>query len=100
MKQLTETHIKGQIRDFLAAMQIFSYPIMQGLGCYPGLPDRVIHFNGRVIYLEVKTTKGKLSDHQIAFQEQCEQDGIKYRVIRDLEGLQEVLNETYSDKTH
>ncbi len=86
-----ETALKGMVKEYLALKGIFSYPIQQGLGSYPGLPDRVLHWQGGVHYLEIKKPKGKLSISQQAFQEQCKQDGISYSVIRSLDDLIEIL---------
>ena len=89
-----ETSLKSAVKELLAIKGIFSYPITQSLGSYPGLPDRVMHRNGRVEYLEIKRPKGKLSPGQLAFQEQCEQDGIPYYVIRNIDDLLAVINIT------
>ena len=99
MKQ-NETDIKGQVKDYLGYKHIFNYPNTAGLGCYPGLPDRVIHYRGEVIYLEIKKPKGKQSEHQINFENQCHEDGIKYFVIRSIEDLQAVLSEADGVKTY
>ena len=89
----SETDIKKQIADYLKIRGVFNYPIRQGLGCYPGLPDRVMHVLGRVVYLEVKKAKGTLSDNQKKFRDQCLADGIDYWVIRSVEELDEKLSE-------
>ena len=47
MIKQTEADLKQQVKDLLAIKHIFSFPILQALGSYPGLPDRVIHFRGR-----------------------------------------------------
>jgi len=86
-----ETDLKGVIKDYLDLMGVFNYPVRQGLGCYRGLPDRVMHFRGRVHYLEIKTPRGKLSDSQLKFQAQCQADGIHYHVVRSLEDIQLIL---------
>jgi len=44
-----------------------------------------------VVYLEVKTAKGTLSDNQKKFQAQCLTDGIPYWVIRSVEDLDKLL---------
>ena len=90
-KTTPETSLKQGVKDYLALMHIFSYPIQQGLGSFPGLPDRVIHINGHVEYLELKTTIGKLSPAQITFEEQCQRDGIPYHVIRSLDDLIKII---------
>jgi len=87
----TETELKSQIKDYLAIRGIFSFPITQGLGSYRGAPDRIMHFQGRVRYLEIKLPTGKMSDNQLAFMVQCAGDGIDYQVIHRLEELQEIV---------
>ncbi len=92
--KINETHIKGQVKDYLAIKGIFNYPILQGMGAYKGIPDRIMHYKGDVVYLEIKTPTGKLSDHQKIFEEQCYNDRIPYWVIRSIEDLEELFNET------
>ena len=91
--KVTETHIKGQVKDFLAFKGIFNYAVLQGMGAYKGVPDRIAHFKGRVVYLEIKTMKGIMSEHQLAFQGQCLEDGISYFVIRSTEDLERCLEQ-------
>ena len=57
------------------------------MGSYPGLPDRVMHYNGEVVYLEIKTLRGRLSPAQDNFLVECAEDGIEYWVIQSLEDL-------------
>ena len=94
--KITENDIKKTIKDYLLVKGIFSFPISQGLGSYRGLPDRVMHLNGKVVYLEIKLPSGKMSDWQLAFQQQCVTDGIPYRVIRSLEDLQSIEDKSWN----
>ena len=89
--KLSETDIKRQVIDYLNIHHIFNYGLLQGIGSYRGLPDRVIHLNGEVIYLEIKLPTGKMSEWQLAFQEQCKVDGIGYYTIHSLEDLQTAI---------
>ena len=89
--KLSETDIKQQVKDLLVLKHIFSFHITQGLGCFPGLPDRVMHFQGRVIYLEIKRPGGKMSKYQLAFKEQCISDGISYWCVSSIEELEELF---------
>lgn len=89
--RLSETNIKGQTRDYLSIKGIFNYPLLQGVASYKGLPDRVMHLNGQVHYLEIKRPTGKLSSAQEEFQQQCQADGIPYHVIRCIEELQKIV---------
>ena len=88
---MNETQLKQQIKDYLGFKQVFNYPLVQGLGSYRGVPDRIMHFQGRVHYLEVKTPQGKMSEHQENFALQCREDGISYHVIRNIEDLQFIV---------
>ena len=91
--KVNETHIKGAVKDYLAFKGIFNYHVLQGLGAYKGSPDRIMHHRGKVVYLEIKTSGGKLSEHQEAFQSHCAHDGIDYWVIRSIEDLMKCLEE-------
>ena len=86
-----ETRLKRACTRLMKQLGIFSYPVTQGLGCHPGLPDRVAHHQGRVIYLEFKAGKNRLSPHQKAFMWQCEADGVEYHVIRSVDDLEDAL---------
>ncbi len=88
--KILEKDLKNQIKNYLNIKHIFNYGILQGLGAYKGLPDRVMHFNG-VVYLEVKLPKGKLSEAQEEFKRQCVEDKIPYFIIRNLEDLIEIV---------
>ena len=87
---MKESDLKLQIKDYLSLKGIFNFPITQGLGSYRGAPDRLMHFKGRVHYLEIKLPVGKMSPNQLALQQQCLEDGIGYHVIRSLEDLIEI----------
>ena len=89
----TETDLKYTIKNYLDRIRIFSFPVTQGLGSYRGAPDRVMHYQGKVHYLEIKLPDGRMSDYQTAFQEQCKVENIPYHIIRSLEDLLGVLNE-------
>ena len=90
--RLIEADIKSQVKDYLDVWHIFNYHLLQGIGSYKGLPDKIIHYKGKVVYLEIKRPRGVLSENQKAFQEQCIRDKIPYWVIRSLEDLVEKLN--------
>lgn len=92
LKTVSETMIKLQIKDYLGYMGIFNYPLLQGMGAYKGVPDRVLHYKGRVIYLEVKKPGGKQSIHQTLFESQCKEDKVDYWLVHSTEELQEKLD--------
>src|SRR3990167_6889831 len=54
-----------------------------------GLPDIIVILNGGVVvFFEVKTSKGIISEHQKAFQDKCKLIGAKYYIIRSIDELQ------------
>ena len=83
--------IKSQVKDFLAVKGIFHFHLLQGMGSYRGVPDRVLHYKGKVIYLEIKRPSGKPSQYQQEFQRQCIRDDIDYYIISSIEELEEIL---------
>jgi len=89
--KITETHIKTQCKDYLKAKHIFNWPVLQGMGCYKGAPDRILHLNGEVIYLEIKKPTGEQSQAQIEFNIQCMEDGIKYWLVHSVDELIELI---------
>ncbi len=91
---MTETDLKRQIKDYLAIKGIYSFPLIQGLGSAKGLPDRVMHFKGSVVYLEIKKPKGQLSIHQAAFGITCVTVVITYLEIRSLDDIMNYVEGT------
>ena len=62
-----ETAIKKEIKDYLRVNGWFVFHLLAGLGCYPGAPDLIAINRGVVLFIEVKTETGKLSDNQAQF---------------------------------
>jgi len=91
--KMKESDLKSQIKDYLARLGIFSFPITQGLGSYRGAPDRIMFYDGKAYFLEIKLPDGRMSEHQLAFQIQCGLDGIPYRMVRSIEDLEAILKE-------
>ena len=87
---MRESDLKRTAIDYLNVKGVFNYPLLQGIGSYKGLPDRVMHRDGHVEYIEFKTPEGKLSIYQQMFQEQCYVDGIPYHVVHSIEELMEI----------
>lgn len=55
-----------------------------------GLADILIMKNGKAIFIEVKSGKGKQSESQVEFQKLCEQYEIEYYIINSIESLIEL----------
>ncbi len=82
-----ETQLKKAIREYLAYHGYFCFPITQGLGSYKGICDLIALKNGKVIFIECKSLKGKLSKWQEGFQIDISLRGGNYAVVRSIEDL-------------
>jgi hypothetical protein len=59
--------------------------IFKGLGTVPGIPDLLVIRSGRVFALELKTTKGKLSDAQVRVADAMRRAGADADVVFGLD---------------
>ncbi|WP_051688322.1 hypothetical protein [Desulfofalx alkaliphila] len=83
----TEAHIQRQIRDYLQWHGWFVVKIHQSLGSYKGIADLYAIKNGRSVWIEVKTPRGRQSQHQEKFQRDIEDHGGEYMVARCVEDV-------------
>ena len=68
---------------------------------YPGMADLFVRVSvgtrcapsSRVLWIELKTSTGKQSDAQVAFQQQAEKWGDLYRVVRTVDDAQQAIEE-------
>lgn len=72
---ISERDITRQIRDVLKYHGIFHWKVHQGLGSTPGVADILGCYKGRLLAIEVKAPKGRLSEHQVRFLERVSQEG-------------------------
>lgn len=77
-KQTPETAEKHAVKEWLCLRGYFHFPLMAGMGAYPGAPDIVAIKNGQVYAIEVKKPGGKQSPKQVNFQIDWELHGGKY----------------------
>jgi hypothetical protein len=82
-----ETALKPQIKDYPDLKGVFHFPIMQGLGAKPGLPDRVAVKDGHFMGIEIKAPNGRLSEHQKRFRDELVAAGGTYVEARSLEDV-------------
>lgn len=62
-----------------------------------GVPDRIVILpNGRVVFAELKTDKGKLTKLQEVQIKKISDLGADARVLRGIEGVKEFINEIQS----
>ena len=86
-----ETKIKHQIRDYLSLRGWFVRWNLQGLGCFPGLPDMTATKDSRTVEIEVKTARGRQSARQMEYQDALETHGGAYWLVHSLEELIEYV---------
>ena len=97
---MKESEIQRQILDYLALKRIFHYRNNSGamVSEYKGKkrfmrfgatgsPDIVCVIKGQYVGLEVKTPKGKQSEHQKAFQKKLEAAGGRYLLVRSFDDV-------------
>jgi hypothetical protein len=85
-----ETKIKAQVRDWLRYEGWFVRWNLQGLGCYPGMPDMIVTRDGRTVEIEVKTPRGKQSARQLEYEDALTLAGGEYRVVRCVEDVMDL----------
>jgi hypothetical protein len=59
--------------------------ILAGMGVHPGFADLVVLCDGRALFLELKSQKGKLSPEQEAFRDAMLAQGHGWALVRSLD---------------
>ncbi len=86
-----ETQLKRAIKDFCALYRIEIWPILQGLGCAPGIADFLGVWHGRAIAIEAKSRRGIQSPAQQEFERRWCQSGGIYILAKSIEDLAQGL---------
>jgi len=73
--RLSEAAITRSIRMLLKTLGVFHWKQYQTLGSTPGVPDIIGIWQGRMLGIEVKTAKGKLSVQQQRFLDAIRREG-------------------------
>lgn len=60
-------------------------------GARKGFPDIYVLIDGRSIFFEVKTGKGRQSKHQVQMQHMLEKHGAEYYVVRSVDYVKKAL---------
>lgn len=63
----------------------------KNMGYVKGQPDLVAVMNNKVVFIELKTEKGKQSKEQKEVEQEIKSRGVDYIVVRNLEDLQNYL---------
>ncbi|MBT9174287.1 MAG: hypothetical protein DDT21_02700 [Syntrophomonadaceae bacterium] len=85
-----ESDIQKNIKAYLELRGFFVVKIHQSLGSHRGISDLYALKNGRHVWIEVKTPKGRLSEHQQRFKENIEAAGGEYRIARGLDDVSDL----------
>ncbi len=72
---LKEKDITRQIRDTLKVAGVFHWKVHQGLGSTPGISDILGIYKGRLLAIEVKAGKGRLTPQQAKFLKRVNSEG-------------------------
>ncbi len=59
--------------------------ILVGMGVHPGFADLMVLCEGRVLFLELKAPKGRLSDDQVVFRDAVLAQGFGWALVRSLD---------------
>ncbi|MGI3211834.1 VRR-NUC domain-containing protein [Roseovarius tibetensis] len=59
--------------------------ILVGMGVHPGFADLMILSDGRVLFLELKAPKGRLSPAQATFRDAVQAQGFGWALVRSLD---------------
>ena len=59
--------------------------ILVGMGVHPGFADLLVLSEGRVLFLEVKSAKGRLRPEQDAFREIVQAQGFGWALVRSVD---------------
>lgn len=59
--------------------------ILVGMGVHPGFADLMVLCAGRVLFLELKSLKGRLSPAQQAFRDAVQAQGFRWTLVRSLD---------------
>ena len=88
---MTENEVKEDIKNWLDFNGWYHFPIWQGRYSVKGISDRIAIKKGEILFIEIKSTTGKLRIDQKIFQERISEKGGHYVVARKWEDLSEYI---------
>jgi len=91
--KVTEKDIMNQIRDFLRLHGWMVIRNHQTLGSYPGVTDLTAIRGGKVVWIEVKTPRGRLGPDQEKFLQDLEDHGGWWIVARSVEDVEHLVRD-------
>ena len=90
LPKVTETMILRGIRDFLRVEGWYVIRNQMGLGCHRGMTDLTAVRAGQVVWIEVKTPQGRLSEDQEKFRRDIEEHGGNWLLARSVEDVEDL----------
>ncbi len=90
-QRLPENQIQSMIIQMLRQFGWFVVKIHQSLGSYKGIADLYVLKDGRSIWIEVKTPRGRLSEHQERFRDDVGVHGGEFIVARGIDDIEFLL---------
>jgi len=88
-----ESGIKILCRQYLELTGWFVFPILQGLGCYPGIADFIAIRFDRVLFIETKSLGGGQRPAQLIFQANIVSHGGEYWLIDCFEDIIKMIGD-------
>ena len=102
---MTESKIQYDICQYLQSKDIYFFSCPNELagkdprrmrhfvamGLRSGVSDLIVLLPNRIIFLEVKTDKGRQSDNQKRFQKKVESLGFEYYVVRSVDEVENIV---------
>jgi len=85
---MKESDVRKQIQDYLKWTGWTVFYHLQGLGSYRGMSDLQALKDGRSVFIEVKASRGRQSEHQKSFQRLVEAAGGEYVLARRVEDVE------------
>jgi Holliday junction resolvase len=89
-KPIPESQIQKEIKEYLQWKGWYVYKNHQSLGSHRGLFDLTAIKNGRVVWIEVKTPRGKVSPFQEQFMKEIREHGGDCIVAKSIDDLKEM----------
>lgn len=84
---VTEKEITKAIRSMLKGLGVFHWKNFGGPMCQPGVPDILGIWQGRMLGIEVKAPKGRLSESQHRFIDSINREGGLAFVARSIDDV-------------
>lgn len=100
MKRRTEAQISREVAELLRMFGFAVWSTEQGYRKErggtrqtPGIPDLIVIGEGRLLFVEMKGPKGRLRRSQKVFRDECEANGIAWRMWRSVGEAKDWLTE-------